>query len=455
MKFLCAFYHTSDYNRAMVEKVKHATRLLISIGIVIIILTISLGLIAYGKGWRLDVTKKSVNSTGLVSITSQPSGAQVFVDGILKTATNNAFNIAPGWYTIRVVKEGYLPWEKKLRVQGEIAIKVETSLFPGNPSLSPLTTTGVLSPTLSPDGTKVVYMIPPASSSSAGSLPKQANLWVLELSDRPLGPNRDPQLLGNNDPLLSSPDISLLWSPDSREVMIKTKTAAHLYVVGKTQSFTDVSGNVSKILVNWETDRKTKVNQKLAGFPQEFSNIASSSANILSFSPDETKVLYQASASATIPIIINPPRIASNPTTEVRDITPGKLYVYDAQEDKNFLVGDEKEIRNPKSEIRNNAQYLNTSNTKQLKISNFDIRISNLGVTPGLVWFPTSNHLILSRNNKIDIMEYDAANRTTVYAGPFVDGFLAPWPNGSRLVILTNLNPGASTLPNLYSVNLR
>lgn len=386
----------------MVEKIKQATRKLITIAIVLLILIISLGIIAYGKGWRLDVTKKSVKSTGLISVNSQPSGAQVFVDGVLKTATNNAFNLDPGWYTIRIVKEGYLPWEKKLRVQGEVAVKTDALLFPGNPSLSPLTTTGILKPTLSPDGTRVAYLVP-------------GGLWLLELSDKPFGPNRDPQQLAANDPLLSSPDVALLWSPDSREVIIKTKTTAHLYTVGKTQTFTDVSINLPTILKQWESDRKTKVGQKLAGFPQEFSNIASNSAHILSFSPDENKILYEATVSATIPIIINPPLLASNPTPEIRDISPGKLYVYDTKEDKNFTVAG----------------------------------------TNDMLWFPTSNHLLLSQNGKIDIMEYDGANRVTVYAGPFTDGFLAPWPNGSRLVILTNLNPGASSLPNLYSVNLR
>ncbi len=397
----------------MVEKVKEATRKLIPFIVFILILTISIGIIAYGKGWRLDVTNRSVKPTGLISVTSQPSGAQVFVDGALRTATNNAFNIDPGWYTVRIVKEGYLPWEKKLRVQGEIAVKVEALLLPGSPSLSPLTNTGVVKPTLSPDGTKVAYI---ATSSLRSSVQAQAGLWVLELSDRPLGPNRDPQQLAQNDTILSSPEAELLWSPDSRDLMVKTKTAAHLYTVGKSQSFVDISAVTVSVLAGWQAEDKKREKQKLAGFAQEFANVASSSATILSFSPDETKILYEATAPATIPIIIKPPLIASNPTVETRNIIPTKMYVYDAKEDKNFLI--ENYPRNG-------------------------------------IWFPTSNHFIISQNNKIDIMEYDGANRVTLYAGPFVEGFLAPWTSGNRLVILTNLNPGASTLPNLYTVNLR
>lgn len=394
---------------------KDISRKLIPIGIVLLILTISLTIIAYGRGWRLDVTQKSVKPTGLVSATSQPSGAQVYIDNVLKTATNNAFNLDPGWYNVRIVKEGYLPWEKRLRIQGEVAVKIEATLFPGNPSLSPLTTSGVVNPTLSPDGTKVAYIVPAGSDAERSDVPKPASLLVLELSDRPLEPNRDPQLLTPNDPLLSATDVSLRWSPDSQELLVETKERAHLYVVAMAQTFTDVTTTRGRVLAGWETDAKLKEKQKLAGFPQEFGDVASKSATVLSFSPDEIKVLYQATASATIPIIIKPPLIASNPTQEARDVTPGKLYVYDSKEDKNFAI--------------------------------------DAGVVPS--WFPSSNHFILSSNNKIDIMEYDAGNRVTVYAGPFTKGFFAPWPNGSRLVILTNLNPGATTLPNLYAVNLR
>ena len=56
---------------------------------------------------------------------------------------------------------------------------------------------------------------------------------------------------------------------------------------------------------------------------------------------------------------------------------------------------------------------------------------------------------------KIIIAEYDATNRHTVYAGPFAQNFIFPWPNGSRLIILASLNGGSARAPNLYSINLK
>jgi hypothetical protein len=70
-------------------------------------------------------------------------------------------------------------------------------------------------------------------------------------------------------------------------------------------------------------------------------------------------------------------------------------------------------------------------------------------------WFPTSRHLVIAMEGKIDILEYDRTNWVTVYAGPFIDGFMMPYPNGSRIIVLTNLNAGVSKYPNLYTVNLR
>ena len=151
--------------------------------------------------------------------------------------------------------------------------------------------------------------------------------------------------------------------------------------------------------------------------------MATSSARVIALSPDETKILYEATAAATIPQVIDPPLIGTNPTNENRTVIPGNVYVYDSKEDKNFLLLTKKEVPS--------------------------------GAPSFIHWFPTSRHILLTLPGKIDVMEYDRTNWVTIYAGPFDKSFIAPWSNGSRIVILTNLNPGVSSLPNLYTVNLR
>ncbi len=375
------------------------------------ILAAAVAVIAYGRGYRLDLKKSTLRPTGLISTASDPIGAQVFVDNILKTATNNSFGIDPGFYTVRISKEGYIPWEKQIRVQGEVVSQASAFLFPTNPSLSPITTLGIMHPTLSPDGTKVAYMIP----APAG----RAGLWYYELSEGPLGRNRDPIQIDQNS-TFDFKNARITWAPDTTQLLVNNS----LYTLAKPNTYTDVTLTKKALLSDWEATQAETDLQKLAAFKQPIINIATSSAKIISFSPDETKILYEATAAATIPQVIVPPLIGTNSTQEDRNIKPGKLYVYDSHEDKNFFLLDKKELeKNP--------------------------------AFSQLHWFPTSRHLLLTANAKIDVMEYDRTNWVTIYSGPFVDDFVAPWTNGSRIIILTNLNGDATTLPNLYTVNLR
>ncbi len=137
---------------------------------------------------------------------------------------------------------------------------------------------------------------------------------------------------------------------------------------------------------------------------------------VLSWSEDETKILYTASQSADLPLVINPPLIGTNSTPQVRKINKGMVYVYDIREDKNFKILD--------------------SNTFPLN------------------WFTDSKHLIYVTDKKIQIMDYDGQNKTTIYAGPFVDGYVFSWPDSSKLLILTDLG-NSNTSPNLYTIGLK
>lgn len=399
-----------------------------------IIIAISSAIIAYGRGYRLNLRKPTkLLPTGLISATSDPVGAQVLINGQLKTATNNSLSIDPNWYTVQIRKEGFIPWEKKLRVQGEVVTRADAFLFPTNPSLSPITTSGVLSPTLSPDGTMIAFLLPTEAITDGI---KKAGLWTLELADRPLGGrNRDPKFIVEG----SFTKAHLEWSPDATKILVTEGTKSTLYDLSKTPTQIISPSEIHE----WPKEKASRDRQKLSAFKQPFIDVATTSARLLSFSPDETKLLYEATFAATIPLIISPPLVGGNTTEEERSIKPGSLYVYDSKEDKNYVILNAKEARELaptpilKQPIKAGGQAI--QQPARIPVS----------------WFPTSKHLLLSGNGKIDIMEYDRTNWTTVYSGPFDGSFITPWPTGSRIVILTNLNPGAGSLPNLYTVNLR
>ena len=74
-------------------------------------------LIAYARGVRVDIKSKKLETTGLLVATSIPDGATVFIDDHLTTATNTTINLTPNDYSVKIAKEGYLPWQKKLKIQ--------------------------------------------------------------------------------------------------------------------------------------------------------------------------------------------------------------------------------------------------------------------------------------------------------------------------------------------------
>ncbi|MBI2405205.1 PEGA domain-containing protein [Candidatus Gottesmanbacteria bacterium] len=442
----------------MIMVIRRIRGFLIPFVILFAILGVATLLIGYGKGYRLDFGNNRLKSTGLILATSDPIGAQIYVNGILRTATNNSVNVDPGWYTVRITREGFIPWEKQVRVQGEVVARADAFLFPTSPSLSPLTATGIVKPLLSPDGTKIAYIVPfPAMKDATAAFTpsaaevKNAGIWIYELIDRPLGLNRDPKHIASFESNSDPDNMTMIWSPDANQLLVADTLSIRLYQTNRLDEYKIISASYESILKEWQDDTRAKDRAKLAAFKPPIIDMATRSAKIIAFSPDETKLFYEATASATIPQVIVPALLGTNPTKEERTIHPGKLYVYDSREDKNYFLLDKKELPAPKPTPLSKSK----SSSLQLPTSNFLSLTSNVQLPTSIRWFPTNRHLLFMLQGKIDVLEYDRTNWITVYSGPFTDGFMAPWPNGSRIIIMTNLNPGTQPLPNLYTVNLR
>jgi hypothetical protein len=383
---------------------------------VCIILGTAVAVIAYGRGYRVG-GDGSLKATGLIVLQSDPSGAQIIIDDKVKTATQATLTLPPGWYNVTIAKDGFQSWQKRVKVQGEVVAKVEAVLLPINPSLTALTATGVVNPSLSPDGSKLAYVIPDTAATTSAALANtKPGIWVLDIVDKPLGLNRDARQIAKSGAVNFS-RATLTWSPDSKAIVAAlSPTSNYLINADQVNGDPEPVNNIKLLQKEWQTIKDQRTKDQLVTVPKLFTETASQSARLISFSPDETKVLYEATAAGALPQIITPPLIGANPTEETRNLHPGSIYVYDIKEDRNYLVA-----------------------------------------TAGsfLHWLPSSRHLVIVSQDKVEIMDYDATNRRTAYAGPFWDSFAVPWASGGKLVILTNLNPSASAVNNLYVVNLK
>lgn len=406
-------------------------QLAITAGVFLFLMVGTLVVIFYGMGYRfgLDKGKPAFSGTGLLVATSSPDGAEVLINGHLTTATNNTINLFPGEYDVKIFKEGYFPWQKKMKIQKEVVAKADALLLPTTPALEGITSSGVEDIAVDPSFTRIAYTVASQSAS------KKNGIYVLDMSAKPILTLRSASTQIADDTSDRFSKAKLSWSPDGQQVLAtipsplgiaeQNPTTYLLSANSLNQNPKDVTATLQSLMSEWEKDKAEKEKSRIDSFDDKLSKVIRDDFKILGWAADDTKILYLASRSADLPIIVTPRLIGTNPTPEERSIIKDSVYVYDIKEDKNYKLN-----------IGNSALDIVNSQNKVLS------------------WYPDSKHLIYVNDKKVNIMDYDGTNMTTVYAGPFVDNYVFPWPNGSKVVILTNLgNQGLP--PNLYTIGLK
>ena len=375
-------------------------------------ISLLVAVIAYARGYRLDLEERSVKSTGIISATSNPKAAKIYINGQLKGVTDTNLTLPPDNYLVEIKKDGYTSWSKKINLKGELVINVDPVLFPINPSLSPLTNLGITKAVATEDGDKIVIIATDA-------------IYLFDAGKKtlpffpPLNKIVSLSLISN---IVDFINTKVVFSPDQKqaifefasfdEALAKSEASYLLSLQEDNLNPLDVTLSKDTLIEAWQKEKTKNFNKILETFPKNFDKIASDSFNIISFSPNETKVLYQAKNNVELPLMIKPVLIATNQTPEERSIKKGKTYVYDRKEDKNFLVG-------------------------------------NI-----MKWYSDSRHLIIEENKKIAIVDYDDTNKQTVYSGPFESSFFNPTSDG-KIIVLVNLNSQVNELPDLYLVGIR
>ncbi len=427
--------------------------------------------IRWAKGYR--PTKHGLTkATGLLAANSTPKGAQVYLNGHLTTATDDTLNLPPGEYQVEIKKDGYHPWQKKLTIEKELVTQTNATLFPTTPSLTPLTYTGALNPTPSPDGNKIAFAVASASATTKNGL------YVQELSSNPLTLNKSAKQIARNTPEYDFAKATLTWSPDSSQIIASFPNKINLLLeadkFNDASTFKDVTYLLPSIFADWEREIAQTEKTKLKEFPEFMLKVATESATNVFVSPSGEKMLYQATQEIKIPDKLIPPIPAASTQPQARNLKPGNFYVYDAKEDRNFLVLSQDEatvsaqkqiiLKNPLAPIppaelnlpleSSSSPLLSlTADQPPLKaLASLKTQYSSIFVA-NIQWFPDSYHLIITKPNSIDIIEYDGTNRTSIYSGPFDPSLVYPWPDGSKIITLIQFSP--TTPSNLYSIKLK
>lgn len=374
------------------------------------------------KGYTFSPDQKSIIGTGIISIKSTPDSASVYVDDHLTTATNATISsLPPRDYRIKVIKEGFIPWERLVSVKEGLVSELKVRLFPAIPTMYPLTFNGVKNPALSPDGSKLAFVVPSG---------RRAGIWVWTMvKNQPIAFARsaEPHQIGQTNNFVDYSDATFKWSPDSKEVI--ATIGNNNYILDSERLNTeprDITPTLAATLNEWEEDIKVKNQARIAAINNlKIRKIASESA-VLKWSADETKFIY----------ISKLPQIA---TASPQPLTVGKV----SKEGTNSAIA---------------TTQAKSSGTNITDAKVYDLETGKEYTLPAAkehFWLADSPHIGLVQEGKVSVVDFDGTNEAVIYAGNFLDNFVFPWPDSSRIVLISTFPTPTASEPNLYGINLK
>jgi len=382
--------------------------------------------IFYARGFKPNFQNRTIDRTGLIVANSTPTGANVYIDGRLTSATNTTITyLEPKNYKIRIEKDGYTSWEKDVEIKEDLATEISALLFPLAPEIKPLSSTGATNPTLSPSGTKIAY----------GVSGERGGVFVLPMDTNPLPFKQNARQIVKNTSTYDFSKSTFTWDPDSKQLIASIKdssgnTTANILLDSESsdQTARDITAARTATLSNWQQIINDRAQTEAIPVPDAVKT-ATISAKPTNPSPSPAISAQKINASPS-------PIPAVTGQTALLNYFPTSI----------MFSPDEEKILYKNSEGKYKIFDLKTET--EFTLPDFENLIN-------ISWYPDSKHLVVAQKDSISIIENEGINKITVYSGKFENGFVFAHPSGSKIIILTSLTQQESTPANLYSINLK
>lgn len=401
----------------------------ITLGFFLFFFIVSPLLLLYASGYRYDVKRGSLLRTGNIFIeASDVKDATVFIDEKpYRDLLNKKLflkNLIPGEYTIRIEKEGYTTWEKKLRVDGALTTFLKDVVLFLKSKPVELTKSSVLDHVISPDHNLIAFVRSNVGlsevwlynieyseeqliyRSSADIVPeikwaKSSNRLMIHLPEHIL------IYKINNSPLLQIADIPLskdgsaIWDEESDSTIILTSSSIiHRYdlITKKTDTILEADStekisdirvtNGSSILALIETSDKTSalLIDNTLKLKKEIFSVTGSGIKIIENSPQylilankNTHKLYLIRKSGSNPL--------ENLLSEANFTLDGVTASLSPDKTRLLIVNDYE------------LSIFNISNRDLTLINRFGQPIINAQ------WYDDSQHVMISVSNSIMITD--------------------------------------------------
>ncbi len=361
----------------------------------------------YTSGYRLDRNEEGlidVEKTGMVGVKSVPDGASVYLDGKLKTATDDTISgIAPGKHDIRIVKNGFLEWTKEIEIFEQLVTDITAILVTQSTRLEPLTNTGAKFPSMSPSLNKLAYF---------SSDKEKPGIWVIPLTGVNIGLFRTNPVVAIQDTRYTtySNGEEIIWSPDEKNLLVRLPNDTY-YLVNLDNNTAQTTLKSEEIMSEWKEDllkkRENFINNSVFIVPEEIIKIALSDEAY--WAPDEKKFLY---------------------TKQNGDMLEYWVYNFETP----IPVGEKVE----------SLVFSTNVNEPQPKVT----------------WYTDSFHLIMvegdienEKKGTVSLIRIDGSNKTEIYNNTLYSDKAFSSPGGDKVIILTSFKSGDQT--DLYTVSIR
>lgn len=398
-------------------------RFLITLVTLIILIGAAVIATLIAKGYRLQ--SGIISGTGIISVTSLPDQASVYLDDHLTTATNaNINSLLPRNYQVKIVKEGYIPWEKEVEVKEGLVTEIKATLYRSIPTVYPLTFNGIGTVLISPNKQKLLYVVPGGE--------KKSGVWIWEMSNTPIAFARGAEQKQIISPVsgIDFEKAEYRWSPDSREVLAQIDGTYFLIEADRlNETPQDVTPTVQTTLRTWDDDEKAKSAASLATVKDANLRRVASDSAVLKFSPDETKLLYSKNGQDDFKVV-------------------------DLEEKKTFNLPNAVEYQWLPDSLHLLMVELGSEGNSKASPSPLPSPSSALAGEEGEVGGTISMKDKIEFA-KVSVIEFDGFNKAEIFAGNMSPKDVFIWQDGSRFAVVSSHPTATASNPNLYGINLK
>lgn len=396
---------------------------------VIIFFTATPLLLIYALGYNLNFAwpprlNMILQKTGMLIVDSEPSGANIYLNGKLQTTSESLFsskdpiatpakikNLVPGEYDVKVILEGYWPWEKKLYIHpGSNTFAENIVLFKNNLPVR-LYEKKCEKMVFSPDQQKI-----------AALCGDQIILYDLRSN------------VSETISTTSQQDIGIVWSPDNEKLAFENK----IFLIAKDKdivlggnllkNFYWRDGNTVYYALNdsiYEFDINSNRNEQIikTANGQDIENFIIHNKKIYYLQKNNSNIDFIAydQNDKKIELTINIPL-----SDEYEFYWDDLIYAHDISHSTLYLLDTKNTISPLKSIIKNCTRFIKADKDRMICANEFEIFQYDLNSNnslllarisepiSSLLWHKSNNYLIYSTNEGIYSFELDNREKNNI-----------------------------------------